>query len=70
MKNNLLFNNMPGREQVQVLHISSLLGVRSTVGLPLKTLKSYAYTQKEYRRKTRGKAPENSNQVQIEQVFS
>lgn len=70
MKNNLLFNNMPGRERVQVPRIPSLLGVRSTAGLPLKTLKSYAYTQKEHRQKSRGKAPENSNQVQIEQVFS
>jgi hypothetical protein len=44
----LLFNNMPGREQVEVLYFSSLLGCsqhcRATF---LKSSKSYANTQEE-----------------------
>lgn len=43
-----MFNNMPGREQVKVLHISSLLGCsqhcRATY---LKTSTSYANTREE-----------------------
>jgi hypothetical protein len=62
MVNNLMFNDMPGREQVQVLHIPSLLGCtqhcRATY---LKSSKSYAYTQEEKNHQApRSAEPENS----------
>jgi len=48
MKNNLMFNNMPGREWVRVPHISSLLGCSQHCRATLfKTLHEYANTQEE-----------------------
>jgi hypothetical protein len=38
MKNNLMFNNMPGGEWVKVPHIQVFLCVRSTAGLLFKNL--------------------------------
>jgi hypothetical protein len=63
----LLFNNMPGREQVEVLYFSSLLGCsqhcRATF---LKSSKSYANTQEEKSKQTtRGQELKNPTRHQI-----
>jgi len=51
----LMFNNMPGREQVQVLHISIFLGCsqhcRATY---LKSSRNYANIQEESKQTTGG----------------
>lgn len=45
---------MPGREQVQVLHISIFLGCTQHCQATLKSSKNYAYIQEEIKQTTGG----------------
>lgn len=63
----LMFNNMPDREQVQVLHISSLLGCSQYCQATyLKSSKNYANIQEESKQTAGGQELKNptNNQVQ------
>ncbi len=62
----LMFNNMLGREQVQVLYTSRLLGcTQHCQATYLKSSKNYAYIQEESKQTTRGQKLKNPTNHQV-----
>jgi|GEM_PF-923061 len=63
------FNNIPGRERVQVLHISRLFGCLQHCQVAYLNLsKSYANTQKESKQKTIGQKLKNPTGYQTQSL--
>lgn len=65
MKNNLMFNNMPGGERVQVPRIPSLLGCSQHRRATLLKLLKYANTQEAKSKTTRRQKSEDPTEDQV-----